>query len=132
MRYLLGLLVVMLAVACSPSATPTPETTVQAAQIDLAFDPDPPVMGDASLVVMVTRDDAPLADAPVSVRGDMNHAGMRPELGEATTDADGKATIPFEWSMGGDWIVTVSVTLPDSSEVSQEFPVSVSGAMSGM
>ena len=57
----------------------------------------------------------------------MNHAGMRPVLGDATTDADGKATIPFQWMMGGDWIVTVSVTLPDDSEVSQEFNVSVSG-----
>ncbi|MCC6805354.1 MAG: FixH family protein, partial [Anaerolineae bacterium] len=106
-------------------AASTPDTTVQAAQIDLIIDPTPAAVGDASLLVMVTRDGAPLADAPVAVRGDMNHAGMRPVLGEATTDADGKAIIPFRWSMGGDWVVTITVTLPDSSEVSQEFDVSV-------
>lgn len=125
MRYLFGLLVILLAAACSPPATPAPDTTVQAAQIDLTIDPTPAAVGDASLIVTVTRDGAPLADSPVAVRGDMNHAGMRPVLGEATTDADGKATIPFRWSMGGDWVVTITVTMPDSSEVSQEFDVSV-------
>ena len=48
----------MLAAGCGPSATPTPDPSLQAAQIDLAIDPDPPVMGDASLVVTVTRDAA--------------------------------------------------------------------------
>lgn len=132
MRYLLTLMLIVLAVACSPAATPTPEAAVPTAQIDLQIDPDPPMMGDASLVVTLTREGVPLADAPVSARGDMNHAGMTPVLGDAITDADGKATIPFNWSMGGDWIVTITVTLPDDSEVSQEFPVSVSGEMSGM
>ncbi|MCC6802716.1 MAG: FixH family protein [Anaerolineae bacterium] len=125
MRYWLGLLVILLAATCSPPAASTPDTTVQAAQIDLIIDPTPAAVGEASLIVTVTRDGAPLADAPVAVRGDMNHAGMRPVLGEATTDADGKAIIPFRWSMGGDWVVTITVTLPDSSEVSQEFDVSV-------
>ncbi|MFN8560534.1 MAG: FixH family protein [Anaerolineae bacterium] len=127
MRFISILLIVLaLAAGCQPPATPTPERSAQAAQtIDLVVDPSPPAVGDASLIVTVTRDSAPLADAPVSVRGDMNHAGMRPVLGDATTAADGTATIPFNWTMGGDWVVTVTVTLPDGSEVSQQFDQSV-------
>jgi hypothetical protein len=125
MRIILVLIVLVLAAGCRQNPTPVPERSVQAAQIDLAFDPDPAVVGDAALTVTVTRDGAPLADAPVSVRGDMTHAGMRPVLVDATTDASGSVSIPFTWTMGGDWIVTVSVTLPDGSEVAQQFDVSV-------
>lgn len=125
MRFTIIMLVLALAAGCQPPATPTPERSAQAAQIDLVVDPSPPAVGDASLIVTVTRGGAPLANAPVSARGDMSHAGMRPALGDATTDADGTATIPFNWTMGGDWIVTVTVTLPDGSEVSQQFDQSV-------
>ena len=120
----LALIAVGLA-SCRQSATPTPEAAVQGVQIDVQVDPDPPAHGDAALLVTVTRADGVLANAPVAVRGDMNHAGMRPVLANAVTDADGKANIPFTWSMGGDWIVTVTVTLPDGSEVSQEFNFTV-------
>lgn len=125
MRILLVLIVLVLATACRQNPTPTPESSVQAAQIDLTIDPDPPAVGAGALVVTVTRAGAPLTDAPLSARGDMTHAGMRPVLAEATTDASGGARIPFEWTMGGDWIVTIVVTLPDGSEVSQQFNVSV-------
>ncbi|MFN8447063.1 MAG: hypothetical protein U0521_00315 [Anaerolineae bacterium] len=67
MRFISILLIVLaLAAGCQPPATPTPERSAQAAQVDLVVDPSPPAVGDASLIVTVTRDGAPLADAPVS------------------------------------------------------------------
>ena len=51
----------------------------------------------------------------------MTHAGMAPVLASDKTDAQGKLSLPFKWSMGGDWIVTVTVTLADGSQVSQDF-----------
>ena len=43
----------------------------------------------------------------------------------AKTDAQGKLSLPFKWSMSGDWMVTVTVTLADKSQVSQDFTVTV-------
>ncbi len=128
MRKLLVLFMLLLAAGCRQAATPTPtpEAATQAAQIDLSIDPQPPAVGDATLTVTVTHDQQPIEGAQVDARGDMNMAGMAPVLGSAKTDADGKASVPFKWSMGGDWIVTVTVTLADGSEVSQDFNVSVS------
>ncbi len=125
MRTMLVLIVLLLAACQTATPTPSPAAATQAAQIDLTITPQPPTVGDATLAVTVTYDSQPIANAKIDVRGDMNMAGMAPVLGSATTDAQGKAEIPFKWSMGGDWIVTVTVTLADGSEVSQDFNVSV-------
>lgn len=124
MRIIL-IVILLLAAGCRTAATPTPTASAQTAQIELTIEPQPPVVGDASLTVSVTRASQPLTEAKIAVRGDMTHAGMQPELGSGVTDAQGQAAIPFRWSMGGDWIVTVTVTLADGSEVAQEFNVTV-------
>ncbi len=124
---LIALILVAGCFAGCQTATPTPDASTQTASITVATTPDPPMMGDSTMTITVTQDGAPLADAPVSVRGDMNHAGMKPVLADGTTSADGTVEVPFAWSMGGDWIVTVTVTLPDGSEVSQDFDYSIAG-----
>jgi hypothetical protein len=119
-------LIVLLFVGCRAApATPAAETAVQAAQISLTVDPEPAAVGEARLNVAVTRDGQPLAGVKLDVRGDMTHAGMKPVLGSATTDAQGVAVVPFRWTMGGDWIVTVTATLADGAQVSQEFDLTV-------
>ncbi len=125
MRILIVLIVVLVAAGCRANPTPSAATAVQAAQIDLSADPQPLTVGEGQLNVTVTKDNQPLAGLNLTVRGDMTHAGMKPVLGSAVTDAQGKAAIPFRWSMGGDWIVTVTVTLMDQSQVSQEFDLTV-------
>lgn len=126
MHKILLLIVLLLAASCRQTASPTPEASLQAADITVTVNPNPPSVGDATLLITVSKDDAPLVDAPVTVRGDMNHAGMRPVIADGTTTDDGSVSLPFSWTMGGDWIVTVTVTLPDGSEVSQTFDFSVS------
>lgn len=136
MRRTWSLLILILVAAsfagCRQTATPTPDASTQAASISVATTPDPPTTGDSTMTITVTKDGAPLASAPVSVRGDMNHAGMKPVLADGTTGSDGTVAVPFNWSMGGDWIVTVTITLPDGSEVSQDFNYTVSGSMGSM
>ena len=122
MRKFVVLLLILLAAACGQAAVPT---ATPAAQIDLKIDPAPPAMGTATLVVTVTKDGAPLGKVKVAARGDMNHAGMRPSLGDGITDDQGQVSIPFDWTMAGDWTVTITVTLADGSDVSQDFPVTV-------
>lgn len=88
-----------------------------------------PAVGKGNLIFRVTDTESgePVSDAYLSVKGDMAHTGMVPVLSSAKTGTDGKYTVPFEWTMGGDWILTVSVLLPDGSLVERNFNLVVDG-----
>lgn len=117
-------LVLMLALAgCRESAQPTAESGLQ---IDLHMDPSMPALGGNILIIGVTdASGSAVTDATVAVRGDMNHAGMVPVEAEATSSEAGEYRIPFNWTMGGGWILTVTVTRPDGTTASQTFEVTV-------
>lgn len=79
-------------------------------------------VGQTTLLVTVTdAAGTPINDATVSVKGDMSHAGMVPVLADVTGGENGVYEMPFEWTMGGDWVVTVEATLPDGRSTSQQF-----------
>lgn len=122
-RTLLALLAVFLLAGCR-QPEPTPTDTVR---IQLAYETEPVRVGQAALVVTLT--DAagqPIADAQVSVRGDMTHAGMVPVLGEGQPQGDGRYRVPFEWTMSGDWFVEVTAVLPNGVTARQRFDLTVS------
>ncbi|MEL6525434.1 MAG: copper chaperone PCu(A)C, partial [Chloroflexota bacterium] len=107
-----GLLIpVLVLVGCRAEAVATAEDIV----IAVAVDNEMPAMGETALLVTVTDTDGnPIDDATVTVRGDMTHAGMTPVLPESVSEStDGVYTVPFEFTMGGDWIITVDVELPN-------------------
>jgi len=73
---------------------------------------------------------APITDAMVALEGNMNHAGMAPVLTTPVRDGDDGATdgsyrVPLQFSMLGDWIVTVTATLADGSEATKYIEVTV-------
>ncbi len=68
---------------------------------------------------------ASIDDARLSLRGDMTHAGMVPVLAETEGGTDGLYRLPVEWSMAGEWILTVEAVLPDDTRVAREFDLSV-------
>jgi hypothetical protein len=120
----------LLLAGCRESAQPTPTAGATLEQedidIEMAVEPSPPATGDATLVISLhDRDGVPIDDATIAVRGDMTHAGMVPVLGEVTGGADGAYRIPFEWTMGGDWIITVDITLADGVQISRVFEMTV-------
>jgi hypothetical protein len=123
------LLLFFVLTACRQSAqsTPTPEATVpDDIVMTLEVEPAPPAVGDAVLVITVRRAAGEAVDdAAIAVRGDMNHAGMTPAFGEVEGGSDGVYRVPFEWTMGGDWIITVDVTLTNGEIVSRTFDLSV-------
>lgn len=123
---LLALSILLLLAACRQSAQPTPAAMSDDLAITLEVAPAPPVVGDTELIVTLrtTAGDA-VDDARIAVRGDMNHAGMTPEFGEADGGSDGIYRVPFTWTMGGDWIITVDVTLANGETVSRTFDLSV-------
>jgi len=110
----------------SAGGVPIDPSETTGVQIDLAAAGDRMVMGPVAWTVTLTdADGRPIEDATVTLRGDMNHAGMAPELATAAHTGGGVYTAEFTWTMAGDWIVTVSATLADGTVVSQIFNYSV-------
>ena len=97
------------------------------ANIIITLETTSTAVGDAPLTVTLqTADGNPITDAILIAKGDMTHAGMAPVLGEASeSDANGRYQIPFEWTMSGDWIVTVKATLPDGAVAEKQFDFSI-------
>jgi hypothetical protein len=98
--------------------------------IELEVEPSPLTVGPATLLITL-RDAAgnPIEDARLDVKGDMSHAGMAPVLRTAEDGPGGIYVVPFEWTMGGDWFVTVDATLADGSMASRRFDFAVAGGM---
>ena len=94
----------------------------------------PSPAGQAGEFVTIRLSDAtgqPVTDASVGLEGNMNHAGMAPvftdsRLDSADGSSDGLYTIPFQFDMLGDWIVTVLITNADGATVRRDISVNVS------
>lgn len=95
-------------------------------RIELAVEPAQPAVGPATLTVTLTdASGQPIENAYLEIEGNMTHAGMRPVLAQVNSGSNGRYQAPFEWTMGGDWIVTVKATLADGRTISRQFPVAV-------
>jgi hypothetical protein len=107
------LLLLLMLTGCRQPQAPLNNPDVQ---IDITTMPDPPTLGDARLFVQVSdAQGSPIDDAQLEVRGDMTHAGMVPVLRSITGGENGMYEVPFEWTMGGDWFVEITATLPDGT-----------------
>lgn len=114
--------------SCRRSTQPNDE----AANVNmaLAVRPPAPAVGPATLLITLTDTaDDPINGAVLEIRGDMVHAGMEPVLASVDAGQNGIYEVPFEWTMAGDWIVTVTASLPDGRTVTREFDLTVSGEM---
>ena len=83
--------------------------------VEVAISPTPPGVGPARLIISVQDTlGLPLEGAEVLVEGNMSHAGMTPVFDTAVAQAGGGYSVPdFTFTMAGDWILTVTVTLVD-------------------
>ena len=104
------------------------EQADQAPDIALALTvmPSPLKVGAAqALVELSAADGQPIRGAAVHLKGDMSHPGMRPVLAEAAAGDNGVYQADFQWTMAGDWVVTVTVELPDGRTAVRHFNLSV-------
>lgn len=88
---------------------------LSSADVQLELSVSDRLVGATTLLVRVSDRDGKPVNEPgaLSVRGDMDHAGMTPVLAEAERAVDGVFSLPFEWTMGGGWIVEATLTLPN-------------------
>ncbi|MBI5670939.1 MAG: FixH family protein [Chloroflexi bacterium] len=112
MKAVVLLLSVLLA-ACGTrvAVQPTPVNV----SIAVRAESEPLAVGATTLLVSLTDSSGrPIDGATLRVHGDMDHAGMVSVDREVKDSANGEYRVPFEWTMGGGWIVTVTAQLPDN------------------
>jgi hypothetical protein len=114
-------------VACTQHAQ---EQTLDDINIQIDVIPNPPTIGEATLLIKLTdAEGAPIDDAMISVIGNMGHEGMMPVESESDVSIDGEWQIPFTWTMTGDWFIDVNAELTDNRDTAQaHFEFSVAGA----
>ncbi len=104
------------------------------AQPDIAFEykfmPDPPRTGFATFSLrLADAAGKPINGARIDLEGNMSHAGMRPVFSEARELETGRYEAALEFTMRGDWIILVHITLPDGRRLQKE--LFINGVQSG-
>jgi hypothetical protein len=95
-------------------------------QVDLTWTlrPVTPVVGPATLTLSLrTPSGDAITGATVRIEGQMTHAGMAPVLADAVARAPGVYESAFAFTMPGDWVLLVSITLPDGARVARRIDV---------
>lgn len=110
-------IILLVAVACRQ------EAGVSAENVNLDVTVTDSLVGETTLIVTVTDDDGNIIENPgtLSVRGDMDHAGMTPVIRDASESNNGVFSVPFEWTMGGAWTVEVTLTLDNEEVVTETY-----------
>lgn len=90
-------------------------------EVRLTTQPAPPRVGptrlDLTLGVPATA---------VSVEGNMTHAGMAPVRAQATPAGTGRYVVDaFDFTMAGDWVVTVTARTGDGRTLTTDVPLRV-------
>jgi hypothetical protein len=96
--------------------------------VSLEVNPDPPAVGQSSLTVKLGTSDGSAVDgAMVMVDGNMDHEGMQPLHAMFKEQGAGVYQSPFSWTMEGDWVMDVTVTLENGQEITKSFEMTVDG-----
>jgi hypothetical protein len=101
--------------------------------LEVGISPTPPGVGPARLIITLQDTlGVPLEGAEVRVEGNMSHAGMTPVLATAEARGQGLYAVPdFNFTMAGEWILTVFATLPDGRQTQLRVGTDVVGAPLG-
>jgi hypothetical protein len=86
--------------------------------------PQPPKIGPATITLKLSDPSgAPKNGAQVSLEGNMSHPGMSPVFGKATETGPGRYEAPIEFTMAGDWMLIIHITLPDGRKFERQLEV---------
>ena len=53
----------------------------------------------------------------------MSHAGMRPVFSDAREVGPGRYEAPVEFTMAGDWVLLITVSLPDGGKLQRQLDI---------
>ncbi|MCB9139059.1 MAG: FixH family protein [Caldilineaceae bacterium] len=114
-----------------PAACGRVDNSAAASGLQVTLTTEQGYPGEALVVAVADEAGRPVTDMTVSVEGNMNHAGMVPVLTPSVLDEadgakDGRYTVPFQFTMLGDWIITVKLSPRDGETLTQDVDVSVS------
>lgn len=108
----ISMLIVLAAllVACGSAATPAATTSSKPVNIKVETNPTPAVMGAMELVLMITdADGKPIEGATVDVSAEHTDMSGMDMSGVATDQGGGRYSIRPNFSMSGNWKLTVYV-----------------------
>ncbi len=117
---------ILLIFGCSIFGCSRRVASVPVISIGYEITPQPAKIGPATVAIKLS--DAamkPVTGARVTLEADMSHPGMAPAFGEAQEVAPGRYQGRLEFSMAGDWVVQVHVTLPSGQQSYQQIEVRV-------
>ena len=88
-------------------------------------DPQPPRVGQVIVTVRVTQPSTgkPITGANVRLEGNMSHAGMAAVFAEAPEIEPGLYRTNMQFTMAGDWLLSVYVTLREGLHVDRQFEI---------
>jgi hypothetical protein len=86
--------------------------------------PWPARVGDA-VVTLIVSDAAShaVSGARIALEADMSHAGMRPEFGETREIGAGRYQGRLAFTMPGDWVLIMHITLPGGEKLERQLDV---------
>ncbi len=64
-----------------------------------------------------------MTGAQVKVEANMSHAGMAPVFADASEAAPGRYQAQLEFTMSGDWVLLIDLTLPDGRRLQRQIEV---------
>ncbi|MFY9622124.1 MAG: FixH family protein [Pyrinomonadaceae bacterium] len=109
----------LLVSACQQSPESSPSVTIA-----YEISPQPARIGPATITLRLSDPSgAAVTGARVTLEGNMSHAGMSPVFSEAKEIERGRYQAQFEFSMAGDWIVSVHSTLSDGKKLESHFEI---------
>lgn len=86
---------------------------------------EPHRVGQVTITVRVTQPSTgkPITGAQVRLEGNMSHAGMAAVFAEASEVEPGLYRTNMEFTMAGDWLLSVYVTLKEGLHVDRQFEI---------
>jgi hypothetical protein len=92
--------------------------------IEHEISPQPARVGPVTVTFkLADANSKPLTGAHIAIEADMSHPGMSPLFSEAKESEPGRYQAHLEFSMAGDWVILLHVTLPDGKKLERQIDV---------
>ena len=85
--------------------------------------PRPAKVGFSSITIRLIDHGASATGAHLKLEADMSHPGMSPVFADVSETAPGRYESHLNFTMAGDWVLTVRGSLADGEHIEKEVPL---------